>query len=162
MREILFRAKAINRDKGEHRTKYKNGDWVYGLITRPYKDMFPTLPMEFRNENGVDGIEVDYKTVGQFTGLIDKNGKKIFEGDIVVTRYPKSGEICTIGDVQFDCGVFGAEWTANKENKNMVGVWGQNHNLRRFDDDIIKIIEVIGNIHDNPELLKEEQNGDNT
>lgn len=153
MREYLFRAKAINRVKGrEYRTKYKNGDWVYGLISRPYKEMFPTLPMEFRNENGVSGIEVDYKTVGQFTGLTDKNGKKIFEGDIVATRYP-GGDICSIGDVQFDSGVFVAEWTVHKENKSMVGSWGQLHNLRRFDDSIIKNIEVIGNIHDNSELL---------
>jgi uncharacterized phage protein (TIGR01671 family) len=158
MREILFRAKAINRDSGYHRTKYKNGDWVYGLIARPYNDMFPTLPMEFRNENGVSGIDVDYKTVGQFTGVTDKNGKKIFEGDIVATRY-QSGGICSIGDVQFDSGVFGAEWTSVKENKGMVGSWGQLHNLRRFDDCIIKNIEVIGNIHDNPELEKELQNG---
>lgn len=158
MREILFRAKAINRDKGYHRTNYKNGDWVYGLITQPYNDRYPELPVNFRNENGVGGIEVDYKTLGQFTGLTDKNGKKIFEGDIVVTRYPK-GDICSIGDVQFDSGVFGTEWTAVKENKGMVGAWGQSHNLRRFNDGVIKNIEVIGNIHDNPELLKEIQNG---
>ena len=35
-REILFRGKAINRDEGYHRTEYKNGDWVYGLLTQPY------------------------------------------------------------------------------------------------------------------------------
>lgn len=66
-REILFRGKAINRDKGYHRTNYKNGDWVYGLVTRLYDERFENLPAEMTDTNGVSGIEVDYKTVGQYT-----------------------------------------------------------------------------------------------
>ena len=64
MREILFRAKAINRNKGYHRTKYKNGDWVYGLLTKLYDEQFENLPAEMTNEYGVSGIEIDYKTIG--------------------------------------------------------------------------------------------------
>ena len=51
MREILFRAKAINRDPNrEYRTSYKNGDWVYGLIAEPYNAKYG-LSAEMRNEN---------------------------------------------------------------------------------------------------------------
>ena len=144
MREILFRTKAINRDKGEFRTKYKNGDWVYGLISRPYKDMFPTLPMEFRNENGVDGIEVDYKTVGQFTGLTDKNGKKIFEGDIVKFHTETyTSESDTIGKIEYFNGTFGISYKNGKHFLEFI-------NMSMY----VRWYEVIGNIHDNPELLE--------
>lgn len=143
MREILFRGKT------------KSGKWVegngiqQGIGHIAYERWVDICDDKVR-------YEVIPETVGQYTGLKDKNGNKIFEGDIVVTRY-KSGEICSIGDVQFDCGVFGAEWVCHKASRSMVGGWGQLHNLRRFDDEIIEHIEVIGNIHDNPELLKGEQ-----
>jgi uncharacterized phage protein (TIGR01671 family) len=140
MREILFRGKT------------KDGDWVYwnelGEINFDLTDIEISLYVHLLND------ELMFETVGQFTGLTDKNGTKIFEGDIVVTRYT-NGKICSIGDIKFDCGVFGAEWTVHKKHKTMVGGWGQLHNLRRLDDDIINHIEVIGNIHDNPELLTE-------
>ena len=59
MREILFRAKAINRD-------LKNGDWVYGLISsdREYHDTHFT---EMTNTDGVSGIDVDRETVCEYT-----------------------------------------------------------------------------------------------
>ncbi len=122
--------------------------------------------------------EVDPKTLGMFTGLHDSTkwedlteqerelwvrngnmpsdwkGRKIFEGDIATTDYG-NGEMGTdVGDIQFDCGVFGIEWCHAKKTKSMVGSWGNRHNLRTLEDDIIDRVKVIGNIHDNPELLK--------
>ena len=131
MREILFRAKAINRDIGFHRTSYKNGDWVYGLITRLYDERFETLPAEMRDIDGVSGIEIDYTTIGQYTGLTDKNGKKIFEGDVVANS-------CGIKKtVEFYKGRYYPFIAFPEYN-----CWDE------------KECEIIGNIHDNPELLK--------
>lgn len=133
MCDILFRAKAINRDKGYHKTKYKNGDWVYGLVTRSYDERFENLPAEMTNINGVSGIEVDYKTIGQYTGLTDKNGVKIFEGDII--RYEDDiGYVIYNGD--------DARFLVDSPN-------------RYISMDYSNEFEVIGNIHDNPKLLKE-------
>ena len=134
MRDILFRAKAINRDIGYHRTSYKNGDWVYGLVTRIYDERFE-LPVEMTDINGVSGIEVDYKTIGQCTGLKDKNGKKIFEGDIVTMPAYQGGKKKAI--VYFKNGKFAVD--------------DSNYSFKDIDP---KRMEVIGNIHDNPELLK--------
>ncbi len=142
MREILFRGKAINRDNGFHRTNYKNGDFVYGLATRLYDERFENLPAEMTGTNGVSGIEVDYKTIGQYTGLTDKNGKKIFEGDVVL--YPWNGqdnpERFTI---KFKDGQFVASPVKETEDywDFMVGGYSEE-------------MEIIGNIHDNPELLE--------
>lgn len=142
-REILFRGKRVD-----------NGEWIYGDLLTP-TDIMDVWEISENTGMG-DRYEIDPETVGQFTGLTDKNGTKIFEGDIVCTRY-SDGKICCSGDVQFCYGVYGAEWIEQKKNKGMVGGWGQLHNLRRFDDDIINNIEVIGNIYDNPELLEEKE-----
>ena len=146
MREILFRAKAINRDPNyEYRTNYKNGDWVYGLVTTMYDDRFPNLPAEMKNTHGISGIEVDHRTLGQYTGLTDRNGTKIFEKDILQVNYQDSeiGRVCIYhkfamylcniiyGDIDFDT----------------LGMLDANYQL-----------EVIGNVYDNPELLSEEDN----
>lgn len=141
MREILFRGKRVD-----------SGEWIDGYLFRLSESLNPFIMIKNRSESH----EVFPETIGQYTGLTDKNGKKIFESDIVCTRY-RNGEICCSGDVQFSHGVYGAEWLGNKKNKSMVGGWGQLHNLRRFDDDIINDIEVIGNIYDNPELLENEE-----
>ena len=133
MREILFRGKAINRDKGYHRTEYQNGEWVYGLVTRLYDERFENLPAEMTDVNGISGIEIDHKTIGQYTGLADRNGQKIFEDDIVTL--PRYGGGKTKSVVYFSGGKF--------------AVNGSNY---AFKDICPKNMNVIGNIYDNPEL----------
>lgn len=142
MREILFRAQAINRDKGEHTTNYKNGEWVYGLITRLYDERFPNLPAEMSDEDGVTEIEVDYKTIGQYIGVTDKNDKKIFEGDVIDTP----DRLCEVywfeKNAQFDL-----RFIRNAHNKRIINFKGiAMRDLSNY--------EIIGNIYDNPELLK--------
>lgn len=151
-REILFKAKAINRDKGYHRTNYKNGDWVYGLITRMYDDRFENLPAEMTNENGVSGIEIDHNTICQYTGLTDKNGNKIWENDVVKKHFYTDYDAFAnseeyVGVVKFiDCA-----WvveTIREKNKCIRPIFeaiGYSEDVKHF--------EVIGNIFDNPELI---------
>lgn len=91
--------------------------------------------------------------VMQYIGLKDKNGNEIYEGDILCNDEYQTWE--WRGVVKFSHGVFGAEWLTNVKSQSMVGSWGQKHNLRKLDDDIIERQIVIGNIYENPELLTE-------
>lgn len=133
LREILFRGKAINREKGrEYRTNYNNGDWVYGLITKRHDEEYNS-PAEMRNEWGVNGIEVDYQSIGQYIGLKDKHGNKIFEGDIVRVL----AGVEAYGIYEFD------------KNITVKDI----RDLTMFEN--ADSLEIIGNIYDNPELLEE-------
>ena len=159
MREILYRAKAINRDNGYYRTSYKNGDWVYGLITRLYDERFEAVPAEMKNTNGVSGIEVDYRTIGQYTGLTDKNDKKIFEGDIL--RFGNFIVFVVWNDETL-------AWECQRANDVHYYGHSDHHQIAEGDWGLIDLsyiateriiigkmtTEIIGNIHDNPELLK--------
>ena len=128
-REILFRGKRVD-----------NGEWVKGYLICPEFDksrayigyLFPD------DDHDLDVAEVASSTVGRFTGLTDRNGVKIFEGDIV--RY---GD--TIHRVVF-------------EQRNGTAYFGlvyaacETLPFGHYQD--LKQIEVIGNIYDNPELLE--------
>lgn len=160
MREILFRGKAINRDKREYRTDYKNGDWVYGLFMKKYDDRFKNLPAEMSNEYGVTGIEVDYKTISQYTGLTDKNGKKIFEGDILKYTRTKWNEplhsdngkdIVSFHEIYFDENESSFKQKHYTDKGKLLGSGYMSSFVDARADE--NIIEVIGNIYDNPELL---------
>lgn len=120
MREILFRGKHIHLfPQNEH----LNGTWVYGYL----------CDKNYINSLGLNGeLLVDPSTIGQYTGLTDKNGKKIFEGDIV-----RHGERISIIAYIPQYMRF-----AGKRPQVIMAIFN-------FENS-----EVIGNIHDNPEMLE--------
>lgn len=129
MREILFRGKRAD-----------NGEWVDGnLFVDDSKDKHEIL---VGYVNYRIGWKIIPQTVGQYTGLTDKNGTKIFEGDIV-EGLDFTAEDGGYGVVTFDDGAFEVDGSCYN---NIVGTFYENYYGKDF--------EVIGNIHDNPELLK--------
>ena len=140
MREILFRGKTPSQDK-----YFDDGEWVQGFYTRFNGEEHRIYSGYAETDCGdyyPDWCNVRPETVGQYTGLTDKNGKKIFEGDIV-EGLDFTAEDGGYGVVTFDDGAF--EIVGSCDN-NIVGTFHENYYGKDF--------EVIGNIHDNPELLK--------
>lgn len=138
MREILFRGK-----------RKDNGEWVEGslIIAKNFccilQDEEKVHPLDYPylgNESGcIDGYATPVvpETVGQYTGLTDKNGKKIFEGDIVY-YYMSPYHVRFI--VEFFDGAFVIKSKGN--------------HIRSPLYHFCPLVEVIGNIYDNPELLE--------
>lgn len=132
VREIKFRAKYFD-------------EWYFGIIvTRKVKDKGRMrniyILMGLDNENWIPLREDQYDTIGQFTGLHDKNGKEIYEGDIVRTLVSRLNA------------------TKNKKYRNFVIRYDAPHFWNGYDSILMRpmYMEVIGNIYDNPELLKED------
>ena len=130
MREILFRGKRVD-----------NGEWAYGDYWHlPEKNFYCISDKEFNRK-------VDPETVGQFTGLTDKNGKKIFEGDIIkiISDYDYPDDY-RISKVYVYNGVFCVDFRYYDFDSTALA----------FLVDYIPDgdFEVIGKIHDNPELLE--------
>lgn len=120
-----------------------NDEWIEGWITTQYKKGFDGKILFTRIKSNVFGGGehlVDTETVGQCTGLKYKNGKLIFEGDVV--KDIQSG-ICYFIKWFPECACYSL---ANKDGEMNFGC----DELEMFLDDL----EVIGNIHDNPELLE--------
>ena len=154
MREILFRGKRVD-----------NGEWIGGCLikglffTRERREDIPYIMSaddieydcfdDFTEDNGI--YRIIPETVGQYTGLHDKKGKEIFEGDVVTDKKAKNIGVITSG-VYEECPEYYADhngyyvkWTDNSF-KPQLNFWCRQ-----------KYIEVIGNIFDNSELLEANQ-----
>lgn len=113
------------------------------------------------NEDSITGIEIDYKTIGQYTGLTDKNGRKIFEGDIVRTQpfsdkpYSSKAKYKQhIGVVEYRVRHFkNSLYEQDYEGKWIVKISDYGKFTCCNWNEFFKC-EVIGNIYDNPELLE--------
>lgn len=168
MREILFRGKRID-----------NGEWVFGRQLADDVIVPIGQPLEFEINSGfirsdLKCYAVDPSTVGQYTGLTDKNGKKIFEGDILKQKTtPEFAKVNSFkwehyGIVRFgyydwdegEAGYASMGWYI--EPLKSVSIKPKNYLVGHIQaglnqSDILNKyypMEVIGNIHDNPELLK--------
>lgn len=129
MREILFRGKRTD-----------NGKWIYGDLRHisDWKGGYNPHIVDNTNgrNNSVTGLEIIPETVGQYTGLTDKNGIKIFEGDILTIE--NEGVYAAIKYNESNA----AFYVEDEDHEDYLG--------EAWETDVV----IIGNIHDNPEILK--------
>lgn len=136
MREILFRAK--RKDNGE----WVEGQYVY--IANPLTEDGKPIKHLICNGTNIFNDLIDPDTLCQYTGLTDKNGKKIWENDILCghldEKYPE--------DITYTKVFWNVNGFYTKESRSI-----DVHLLDRFEQEYF---EVVGNIFDNPELLEVE------
>ena len=146
MKEILFRGK-----------RKDNGEWIYGvpITDESTNDVYiitSTLRSEINNMCAT-GFRAIPETVGRYTGLTDKNGTRIFEGDIIKSEQDGMIGVIRFGEYQTtnwgngECHLgFSIEWYGKYSDllRRDLGWWVKFGNTD---------INIFGNIHDNPELM---------
>ena len=139
MREILFRGKRAD-----------NGEWVEGSLVSYFKGKSASIfeskskayhPVGTTTFCSTSLYDVLPETVGQYTGLTDKNGRKIFEGDIVEGNSEYFTYTHPYGKVVYDGGQYLISFDDVLEDIECLGAWAND-------------VEIIGNIYDNPELVR--------
>lgn len=160
-REILFRGKRLD-----------NSEWIEGFLFYRFDGFFFEWQLNIQKPKTKVSFAIQTKTIGQYTGLNDKNGKKIFEGDIIKAKHYYRGEL---NDNEFlekkirnaygknieDNGLYNEHTYLRNyivEYSSKKGAWiGRNgsdqHPLISLKN-VFHCGEVIGNIYDNPELLE--------
>lgn len=134
MREILFRVK-----------RQEDGKWVEGFYSRSPK--CNTYITTIGAQGCARPEKVDFKTVCQYTGLTDKNGNKIFEGDVVTDNIGNSIGIIQFNKFQWNCKIVKSDYVLS------VGCAFPLWQYDNCKENGYRQLEVIGNIFDNPDLL---------
>ena len=144
MREILFRGK-----------RKDTGDWAYGFLYVTHNGEYEIGAYDPKTNIERMTSVVDGETVGQYTGLTDKNDTRIFEGDIV-KLYDGTEDLY---EIRRECDTPGGYWAETGFILKRIGWSGYIHFTDTIDDweNECQVV-VVGNIHDNPELLKAREN----
>ena len=150
MREILFRGKSI-----------ESGEWVYGTGFTDFLNIYLGkrgcfwiwCDYNYNDGLGKRWIEIHPDSIGQFTGLIDKNGQKIFEGDILSfskSYEPYFAKVIFATDEIGSCGCCYSAF----QGSGFVGeiIPGSDYSYSCFSEDF-KESEIVGNVFDNPDLV---------
>lgn len=138
MRGILFRGKE------------PQGDWCYGGLIQSANDFYISFYISIGIDKGFMCAFVKPETIGQYTGLTDKNGKKIFEGDIVTYDDAEADYEGYHDNVFLNCGevrisAWDGIYFTNRQTVEMSDL---------YESETMVDCEIIGNIYDNPELLE--------
>ncbi len=154
-REILFRGK-----------RKDNGEWVYGAYfnlhhnddrTHLHHFIIPNnTPIPKDKPIGEIQVEVIPETVGQYTGLTDKNGKRIWEGDVITDFRGEYSYVVCFGECELEVINFYCRHHGAKNPHKAYGLYAKPISGSKFGNGLFEnneSLEVIGNIHDNPELL---------
>lgn len=145
-RTIKFRGKSIYDE-----------EWLYGFLVKIEKDRYAVIPPlnDIDIEKSIGMYEVCLETIGQFTGLYDKNGKEIYEGDIVewlFFSYDCHGEQVYYlkGYIEWHQG--GLIFNVTEKDFEDAGFYA----ISDLHTDTESDVKILGNIYDNPDLIKKE------